>query len=210
MFLSQTLLASNGGRPGINSSSWALLYGYSQNINTQGHKPIGPSYKLLFGNRWENNVEINFFGRYASQKANINFSSTEGNINRTDLTGGIHFGYWLFSALNLHAGYAIHKNTSKVAGSYSNTQISTIKTNYNLSDLSVKGLLGGADLVLLQGSTFQLFTNYEYYHLNHSSAHDWEAMVGIRFYPGPSKGSTGSSGSFFSKFFEWAFKTDGK
>ncbi|MDO9181497.1 MAG: hypothetical protein Q7U04_03770 [Bacteriovorax sp.] len=209
IFTPFSLFAANGGRASINSSSWSLLYGYSQNVNNLNYKPAGASYKFQFGTRWDSNVEINFFGRYTSQKDNISFSNIDGSITRADQTAGIHFGYWLFSVFNLHAGYALHNNSHKIAGAYSSTQSTTIKSNYNLGELNTKGLLAGADLVLLQSTSFQLFTNYEYYHLNHLKSHDWEAMVGIRFYPGPSKNSSSSS-SFFNKFFEWVFAKDGK
>lgn len=210
MFLSCSLFAASSGQTKINSSSWSLLYGFSQNVNNQNYKPAGPSYKFQFGQRWDNNIETNFFARYASQKDNINFSSTEGNISRKAFSGGISLGYWIFSALNIHAGYSFHHSYNKIVGTYTSSQITAIKSNYSLSDLSSKGLFAGADLVLLKGKSFQLFTNYSYYHINHADSHDWEAMVGMRFYPGPSKGGSSSSGSFFNKFFGWVLPKDGK
>nr|BDT28086.1 hypothetical protein BHI3_15520 [Bacteriovorax sp. HI3] len=201
---SQSLFAAPGGQHKINSSSWSLLYGYGKNDNNQNYKPGGPSYKALMGIRWESNVELNLFIRYASQKDDIKFSNIEGDISRTSLTGGLHFGYWIFSFFNVHAGYALHSSETKVNGNYSASQTSTIKTDYNLGRLSSKGLMAGADVVLLKGKYLQLYANYDYYHHLHESSNDWEAMVGIRLYPGPSSGSGSSgTGSFFTKFFDW-------
>jgi hypothetical protein len=201
---SSIFAASSSGRNGINSSSWSLLYGYSENRNKKGFTPGGQAYKLEFGNRWSTNTEINFFISYISQFDAITYSGTAGKIERTSNNGGMWIGYWIFPAFNLHAGYATQNNTYKVKGSFTSSQVSSIESNYSLKNNPTKGLFAGADFVLLQNTTFQLFTNYEYYHLNHAQAHDWEVMAGIRFYPGESKG-TGSSQSFFTKFFEWVF-----
>jgi Protochlamydia outer membrane protein len=203
LIASQTLLAASGGSSKINSSSWSLMYGYSQNVNNDNYKPTGAAYKFLLGYRFDNNFEPNFYLRYASQKADITSSSIEGNIDRSNIGYGLQVGYWLFSALNLHVGFGFHSISHKVVGAYSSTQKSTIEGDYKLANSSPKGLLAGADLVLLQSKSFQLFTNYEYYHLTHAQAHDWEAMLGIRFYPGPSKG--GGESSFFTKLFKWIF-----
>ena len=195
--------SSSGRGTRVNSSSWSLLYGYSKNVNEQNYRPGGQSYKLQLGNRTDSNLETNFFLRYASQKDDLTFSNIEGNIVRKTLSFGVNFGIWIFSAFNVHAGYAFHSGSSDVSGAYSTSQQTTINSNHGLGRFSSKGLLAGADLVLLQGTTYQFFTNYEYYHLNHKNSHDWEAMAGLRFYPGPSK--SGGSPSFFSKLFDLTF-----
>lgn len=197
-----SLYAASGSRTPINSSSWSLLFGHSQNENDHNYRPVGQSYKVVFGYRFPSNVEINFFGRLADQKDDLTISGVEGNISRGIFSYGLHFGYWIFSALNIHAGYALHTGSEEVKGNFSSSKVSTIKTDYQLNDrYSSKGLMAGADLAILQNSTFQLFVNYEYYHLNHINSHEWDAMVGLRFYPGTSKG--GAESSFFAKFFKW-------
>jgi hypothetical protein len=200
---SQTLLAANSSRPRGTTASWSLLYGYSQNVNNQNYKPGGAAYKLQLGTRWDNNIESNFFARYTSQADDITYSSIDGKIKRNVLTGGVQFGYWFFSILKLHAGYAFHITSNDVSGSYSSSQVSTINSNYGLANKTTKGLFAGADLALLQGTSFQLFANYDYYHINHADAHDWEGMLGIRFYPGPSSGGSSSSKSLFTRLFDW-------
>lgn len=205
LFGSQSLFAASGSANKINSSSWSLLYGYGQNINNDNYKPEGPSYKGLIGIRWENNTELNFFLRYASQESPITFSNIEGDIKRATLSGGLHFGYWVFPFFNVHAGYALHSSETKASGSYSSTQLTTINSNYDLGRVSTKGLMAGADIVLLKGKYFQFFANYDYYHhLHKNNSHDWEAMAGIRLYPGPSSSSgSGGTGSFFNRLFDW-------
>lgn len=198
------LAASSSGRRGINTSSWSLLYGYSENINKKDYKPGGASYKFLLGYRFDNNCESNFLLGFSDQIGDITYSGIEGNIKRKSVSYGLQFGYWIFSALKLHVGYAFHGVTHTLSGAYSANQETTINKNYGLENSSPKGLMGGVDLALLQSQTFQLYANYDYYRLNHQDAHDWEAMVGIRIYPGPSKG--GSESSFFGKLMDWIVK----
>jgi hypothetical protein len=138
----------------------------------------------------------------------ITFENVDGELKSNDLTFAFNGGFWPFSWLKLHGGYAFHLIKEKVTGDYTDSQNTDIEEEYRLNSDNVYGIYGGADLVLYQTKSFQFFANYDYYYLNGKNAHQWEAMAGMRFYLS-GKSSVGK-GNFFVKMFSKLFNPDEK
>ncbi len=186
--------------------SLSLLYGITENKNDKGYTPKGSSYRFLIGNR-SGNSEFNLNFRYAKKTDEFTYSGTGGEISNTGISGGIQVGYWFFNRVNLHIGFAKHITTETLSGNFTTIQKSTLQTTYKIQDRDTFGFYGGSDIALLNFNSFQLFGNYEYYHLNGWSSTEWEAMVGMRFY---FSGSKMGEGNFFVKIFKNLFEASGK
>lgn len=183
------------------ATSWSLLYGRASLKDGTKHaedlSPTGNSFKGIWGHR-SNYFEVGFMVRYAKLTEDLKFETVPGEFSHKDLTLGIQGGFWAFSWLQLHLGYAYHGITEKVTGEFTEQQDEDLSELYGLVDSTVFGVYGGADLVLLRNERFQFFVNYDYYYLNSLNAHDWEAMVGLRIYLKP---SNVGKGNFFVKLF---------
>ena len=193
------------------STGWALLAGQSTLIDgrkmAEDTKPVGTSFKGTWASR-SKYFETGFILRYATMKDDITFENVDGELKTNDVTVGIHGGFWPFSWIKVHGGYAVHFMRESVSGDFTATQKSDLEEEYRLHTNQVFGLFGGADLVLYQTKSFQFFTNYDFYYLNGSNAHQWEAMAGVRFYLS-GKSSVGK-GNFFVKMFRDLLKLDEK
>ncbi|MBY0414304.1 MAG: hypothetical protein K2Q18_09065 [Bdellovibrionales bacterium] len=198
-FLSNSYAADMSHKDNI---AWTLNYGYGQNSSTRGFSPAGPNYRLSFGGRMEK-LELGFAMSYADQKDNVTYSNVNADITRQNISPSVNVGFWVFSALKLHVGYARHYIVEEVKNSGTSSNEDLITKHYQVVKKDTGGLFGGADLVLLQSSAVQLFVNYDYYRLNSMDAHDWQAMAGFRFYfDAKASGSSGTFGKYFDKLFK--------
>lgn len=194
---STTALAAPAAK---NRLAWSFLYGQGSNKNEFDYTPTGPAYKIMFGARMTN-FDINLQLRYVKMSDDITYAGTDGNIKNRNVAAGIHFGYWVFSFLNLHVGYAKHMINQDLSGSYTTKQVTELNTKYGIEEKDTGGLYTGVDLVLLQSNSFQFFVNGDYYRLNQMEAHDWEVLGGFRFY----FDATSSGESLFTKIFQKIF-----
>lgn len=183
--------------PGTGLNTGALLFGQASLDEATKHSenafPTGQSYKLLIGNR-QDRLEFNANLRFNNLDEEVSLLGQSGQLTHQSVTLGFQLGVWVFPFLSPHFGYATHAVREKVNGDFSEAQQATLKGKYKLREGTETGLYGGVDLVLLKFGNGQLFANYDYYHFNHRHAHEWEAMVGFRFYSGSKDKSKGPSG----------------
>lgn len=197
--------------PAKEATGWSFLIGRGE-LNS-GRKqaedlnPAGTTFKGSWSHRTKF-VEPGLMVRYGKFTDDFTFEGTDGEFKQTDLTLGAQVGFWAFSWLKVNAGYAYHIATEKVTGDFTTSQQTDITETYQISEESTYGIYGGADLVIVQSQSVQFFANYDYYHLNGTGAHQWEAMLGARFYVS-GKSSVGK-GNFFVKFFRELFESKNK
>lgn len=187
--------------PYKDASSWSIMFG--RNSLSDGKKqaedlnPTGNSFKGAWAHRTKY-LEAGVMIRYSKLTDDLEFEDIKGDFTRSDLTLGAQAGFWAFSWLKAHVGYAYHSINEKVHGNFSSSQNEDMIDTYRIVSSPTYGIFAGGDLVLIKNKTFQFFLNYDYYHLNGLRSHDWEAMAGIRIYLGPSKVG---KGNFFIKLF---------
>ena len=205
-FLFCALLASPAS---ANSSSGALLYGYSRfndaDKDAQNTVPRGQSFKALVGRRTEI-LEANFMLRHSSLSEDLTFAGESGELDQQNTSLGLQLGLWLLPWIQPHVGYAYHWRREKVNGDFSASEQATLKQDFGLRDKTAGGLYGGADLVLVKFHAGHLFANYDYYHFNMQAAHQWETMLGLRFYTDAPAKSAKSEPSVFGELFKALFR----
>ncbi len=184
------------------ASSFALLLGQGS-LNDGGKKndgvePKGTTFKGVWGQR-SKYFETGLMVRYGKLTDAFKFENTKGQIVHNNIALGGQAGFWAFSWLQVHVGYAYNGITESIEGDYTVQQEDRIKEDYRLNGKPTYGAYFGGDLVIAQTKDFQFFMNYDYYHLNKLKAHYWEGMVGARIYTGPSKVG---KGNFFVKMFK--------
>jgi len=201
-FITSSYASSNSKE----STAWTLFYGRGTHVDgrkkAEDITPTGNAFKGTWSSRTKY-FESGFLVRYANLTDEFTYQSTDGVLKNTDLTLALHGGFWPFSFLKLHGGYAFHRINESIDGDFTDTQRTTMETKYRLINRDIYGLMGGADLILLQSKSFQFFANYDFYYLNGSNAHQWEAMAGIRLYL--SGGTKVGKGNFFVKLFNDMF-----
>jgi hypothetical protein len=192
-------------------TAWSFLYGYGrmdQDIKEdQDLTPTGSTYKFSYGKR-EKYFDYSIMFRYGTLNDDFSFSNIDGEILHNNFSVGGQLGFWLFSWLNIHVGYARHAISESIKGSFTEPQKDSIREKYKISSEPTSGLYAGGDLVLVKTERFQLFTNYDYYHLNGREGHVWEAMMGLRFYFNSTRSSPKSNwlGEMFKFFWESSTK----
>ncbi len=190
---------AGGGRE---ASSWALMVGQGTlndgGKKSEGFTPSGTTFKGIWGHR-SKYFESGLMVRYGKLTDEFKFENTKGKIVHNNIALGGQAGFWAFSWLKAHVGYAYNGITESVEGDYTVQQELDIRDQYELNGKPTYGIYFGGDLILAQSKDFQFFLNYDYYHLNKLKAHYWEGMVGARIYTGPSKVG---KGNFFVKLFQ--------
>jgi hypothetical protein len=191
------------------SSSGALLYGYSRfndaDKDAQNTIPRGQSFKALVGNRTEI-LEIDLMLRHSSLAEDLTFAGKSGELDQQNTSVGAQLGIWLLPWIQPHVGYAFHWRREKVNGDFSVSEQETLKQDYGLRDKTAAGLYGGADLVLVKFHAGHLFANYDYYHFNMQAAHQWEMMLGLRFYTDAPEKASKSEPSVFGNLIKALFR----
>lgn len=213
LLLSLILLCSSSfalGSQFKEASGWALMGGYG-NLNdgfkkAEALEPTGTTFKGAWTHRTKY-FDKGLMVRHGKFTDELTYEDIKADFSHSDLTLGVMGSFWLFSWFNVHGGYAYHTISERVSGDFTDNEQTEVEEKYNINRTSVFGLYGGADLVLFQTKSFQLFLNYDYYHLNGLRAHQWEAMAGFRFY---TSSSNVGKGNFFVKFFREIFKPKDK
>lgn len=206
LLMSTSSFAARGKKE---NTSWSFLFGQGEYVEgrkkTNDIAPDGAVYKLIYGSR-KNYWEFGASFRYAHLSDEIKIGAKDGELSHNDMAVGLQAGFWAFSWLQLHVGYAKHYSYEDLSGDFTDQEKETFKETYNVSNKNTAGLYTGVDLVLLQSNSVQFFLNYDYYHINSQKAREWEAMAGLRFYVTPSKSE--SKTNWFKKMFDSMFSKD--